>query len=361
VAAERCRVERIEVVEKQRPMHTKEITELKPLQRQMSRKHAPVFVLGCGRSGTTLLYHMILSAGDFAVYRTESNAINLLEPRFGDLSVRKNKERLMEAWIDSNLFLLSGLDAGEIKTKVLAECTNGGDFLRIVMEEIARTQGVRRWADCTPEHLLYLPRIKETIPNALIVHIIRDGRDVALSMEKGNWIRPLPWHKNERRMAIGLYWEWIVNKGRRDGRQLGADYYEVHFEELVSDPPRVLKDLGRFIDHDLDYQRILENGIGSVSEPNTSFKNESKDGEFNPVGRWKGKFPAEELQRFEGLVGKTLEELGYPLATQDRTSSPNSQLMNMRALYRAYFNSKLWLKSNTPLGQWMVTRDLSWI
>src|SRR5215467_9454277 len=52
------------------------------------RNEAPVFVLGCGRSGTTLLYHMILSAGDFAVYRTESNAINLLEPRFGDLSVK---------------------------------------------------------------------------------------------------------------------------------------------------------------------------------------------------------------------------------------------------------------------------------
>src|SRR5690349_13992350 len=54
--------------------------------KMLARKDAPVFVLGCGRSGTTLLYHMLLSAGDFAVYRTESNAINLLEPRFGDLS-----------------------------------------------------------------------------------------------------------------------------------------------------------------------------------------------------------------------------------------------------------------------------------
>ncbi len=53
------------------------------------RSLAPVFVLGCGRSGTTLLYHMLLSAGNFAVYRVESNIINLLEPRFGDLSVRR--------------------------------------------------------------------------------------------------------------------------------------------------------------------------------------------------------------------------------------------------------------------------------
>jgi hypothetical protein len=46
------------------------------------RKTAPVFVLGCPRSGTTVLYHMLLSAGNFAVYRTESNVFNLLVPRF---------------------------------------------------------------------------------------------------------------------------------------------------------------------------------------------------------------------------------------------------------------------------------------
>src|SRR6202040_1999537 len=83
------------------------------------RNGAPVFVLGCGRSGTTLLYHMILSAGDFAVYRTESNAINLLEPRFGDLRIRKNKEKLMDAWVDSKLFRVSGLDACRIRERVL--------------------------------------------------------------------------------------------------------------------------------------------------------------------------------------------------------------------------------------------------
>ena len=75
-----------------------------------TRNEAPVFVLGCGRSGTTLLYHMILSAGDFVVYRTESNAMNLLEPRFGDLSVSRNKEKLMDAWLNSKLFWVSGLD-----------------------------------------------------------------------------------------------------------------------------------------------------------------------------------------------------------------------------------------------------------
>src|SRR5437899_12065049 len=85
------------------------------------RKRAPVFVLGCVRSGTTLLYHMLLSAGGFAVYRTESNAVNLLEPRFGDLSVRRNKEELMEAWLNSKLFRVAGLAAESIWEEIIAE------------------------------------------------------------------------------------------------------------------------------------------------------------------------------------------------------------------------------------------------
>src|SRR2546421_7205149 len=98
-----------------------------------ARSDAPVFVLGCGRSGTTLLYHMLLSAGGFVVYRAESNAINLLEPRFGDLSLKRNKQRLMDAWLASKLFERSGLEAEAIRAKVIAECRNGGDFLRIIM------------------------------------------------------------------------------------------------------------------------------------------------------------------------------------------------------------------------------------
>jgi Sulfotransferase family len=325
------------------------------------RREAPVFVIGCGRSGTTLLYHMILSAGDFAVYRTESNAINLLEPRFGDLNVRRNRERLMDAWLDSKLFTVSGLDEEDIRSKVLENCTNGGNFLRIVMEEIARKQGVRRWADCTPEHLLYLPRIKETIPDALIIHIIRDGRDVALSTEKQGYIKPLPWDRRPRTMVSGLYWEWIVNRGRKDGRDLGRDYIEVHFEELVSDPPRVLGQLGKFIDHNLDYDRILKVGIGSVSEPNTSFHDNSNSKNFNPVGRWREKFSPHDLVTFEALVGETMEDLGYTLSTTDRNLLERAELRRMRAMYRTYFDSKLYLKAQMPLGHLFVTRDLSWL
>lgn len=320
-----------------------------------------MFVLGCVRSGTTLLYHMLLSSGNFAVYRTESNALNLLEPRFGDLSILRNQKRLMRVWLGSKLFERTNLDAKAIQARVFAECGNGGDFLRIVMEEMARQQAVERWADCTPEHILYLPRIKQTIPDALIIHIVRDGRDVALSTQKQGWIQPFPWHRGQDLLAAGLYWEWMVRRGREDGRKLGADYTEVRFEELLSQPRETLARLSGFLDHDLDYDRIQKVGIGSVTEPNTSFQPDSADNTFNPVGRWKSVFPAQDLAAFEELVGETLQELGYPLAAKAPGAGRRPEFRRKRALYHKYFDLKLYLKAQTPLGRVLTTRDLSWV
>ena len=266
------------------------------------RSKAPVFVLGSPRSGTTYLYHVLLSAGNFAIYRAESEVFHLLEPRFGDLSVAANKRRLLKAWFKSRLFTATGLATEKIDKTIMEECRNGGDFLRLVMEEMARHQKVQRWAECTPDHILYLSRIKQTIPNALVIHIIRDGRDVALSMEKQGYPQRLPWDRSPRRMAAGLYWEWIVEKGRKDGAKLGSDYTEVRYEDLIAKPLEALAQLSKFIGQKLDYDEIQRVGIGSVSRPNTSFRKEAGDGSFNPIGRWRKLFSPEEAARFEGLV-----------------------------------------------------------
>ena len=192
------------------------------------RSKAPVFVLGCPRSGTTVLYHMLLSAGNFAVYRAESNVFSVLQPRFGDLRLERNRRELLQYWLKSKLFQVSGLDASAIRDKILRDSHGAGDFLRIVMEETARVQGVERWADSTPDHLLYMREIKREIPDALFVHIIRDGRDVALSYAKQGWAYPFPWDRNQQLAVAGLYWEWIVRKGRKFGRELGRDAPTAH-------------------------------------------------------------------------------------------------------------------------------------
>ncbi len=291
---------------------------------------------------------MLLSAGDFAVYRAESNVFNLLAPRFRGMRTARDRQELLQVWLRSRLFRVSGLEAEEVSSQILTDCRSGGDFLRITMEAMARKQGVRRWADCTPDHLLYMEEIKRQIPNALFVHIIRDGRDVALSYVQQKWSHPLPWDQGEELAVAGLYWEWVVRKGREQGKRLGVDYQEVRFEDLNTNPQQTLAELGSFIQHDLDYARIQRAGIGSVSRPNSSFVKEA-EGSFNPVGRWKSKMPAEKLAAFEDVVGGLLDELRY-----GRSSQPLRGLRlharRLRASYLTMFEMKQWMKT-TPLGR----------
>jgi hypothetical protein len=313
------------------------------------RRKAPVFVLGSPRSGTTLLYDMLLSAGGFAVYLAESNVFNLLAPRFGDFRSRANRKRLLEAWLQSNLFFCSGLDAEPIRRRILEDCENAGDFLRIVMSEICQMQGNERWAENSPEAMLYLPLIKKLIPDALIVHIIRDGRDVASSLGKLRYIRPFPWENRHSLIGCGLYWEWIVQQGRRFGQSAGPDYMEVHFENLLARPQETLDQIGTFIDQPLDYKTIQRVAYGAVSKPNSSFAHQISSVGFNPVGRWKESFSADELVRFERILGKTLQEFGYSPVTLGPAMGENLTTRSIRLLHRTYFVAKLWGKNNSIL------------
>jgi hypothetical protein len=292
---------------------------------------------------------MLLSAGGFAIYLAESNVFNLLVPRFGDLSLRSNREQLMEAWLTSRLFLASGLERDHVRKRILEECRDGGDFLRIVMGEICILQGMHRWAENSPEGMLYLPLIKELIPEALVVHVIRDGRDVATSLGRLRYVRAFPWEERHSLIGCGLYWEWIVQQGRSFGRSAGADYLEIHFEDLLARPQETLNHIGRFIDHPLDYEEIKSVAYGSVSKPNTSFRTEAPNAGFSPVGRWKKSFSPEQLLLFERLVGNTLQDLGYEAATSGPQMGLDFSLKATRLLHRTYFAGKRWYKNSALL------------
>ncbi len=313
----------------------------------------PVFIVGCPRSGTSYLYHLLLSAGGFAEFRTQMNVFDVLEPIYGDLGALKNKAKMMNEWLRSKAFDVSGLEAEEIKAKVLSECRSAGDFLRIVMEEVARKQGVDRWVDSTPTNIPHLLRIKKDFPDARIIHIIRDGRDVALSLDKRGWSRPLPWDWDKGLLAAGLYWEWIVRKGRKLGVRLQPDYFEVRYEDLVNQPAQTLERLAVFLAHDLDYQRIQQASIGSVRNPLTSFKEDLERGQFKPVGRWKDRFPPDQLVLFQNLVGDYLQELGYVLSGSAQVQ-PSFAVKRTRRVYLAYYEFKQWAKINTPLSRLLV-------
>lgn len=314
----------------------------------------PVFIVGCPRSGTSFLYHLLLSAGGFAEFHTQMNVFDVLEPIYGNLGVTRHKKKMMREWLQSKAFRVSGLEAAEIEAKVMVECRSASDFLRIVMDEVAHQQGVERWIDSTPTNIPHMLRIHRDFPEAFFVHIIRDPRDVALSLEKRSWSRPLPWEKDKGLLAAGLYWEWIVRKGRGHGSRLAPKYMEVRYEELVQQPRQALARVGNFIGHDLDYDRIQEASVGSVKNPLTAFKEELKEGRFTPVGRWKDKFPRDQLAQFEDLIGDYMQELDYSRSAASRGHLKLS-VSRSRFIYSLFYEFKQWTKVNTPLSRVMVS------
>jgi len=281
---------------------------------------------------------------------------DLLAPKFGDLGRLKNRQKLMSVWLQSYMCAASGLNPDNIKKKVLSECKSTGHFLRILMEEVAQSQGVDRWAVWGPDNLLYMPQIKEELPDALFIHMIRDGRDVAVSMNKEGWIRPFPWDKRRSLLVAALHWTWKVTRGRQLGRRVLPDYLEVRFEDLVTRNRETLVEIGNFISHDLDYDRIKHRAIGTLSKPNSSFESGREAG-YSPVGRWKQLLSSEDIARIESLMHPLLQELGYPLTASNpvRTSFEWS---TMKVLYPCFFDSKQWLKSHTPLGRFVRTDRL---
>ena len=309
--------------------------------------------MGCHRSGTNLLYDMLLSSGGFAIHRGYLPLYKILIPRFGSMRSRANREQIFATWLRSKGFRRSGLDALQLSAPILNECRTGGDFIRVVMDSMARSQQMQRWALYDPDNVLHLERVKRDIPNALFVHIIRDGRDIALSLKKMGGFRPLPWDrtKTESLVATSLYWEWMVHQGRAHGSRFPADYIEIRYEDLIINPHETLGKLGGFLEHNLDYDQIQRAGLGRLSETNSSFREEGAKEKLNPLGRWKERLTGAEVAAIEETVGECLQENGYELSLPLAERRRSLRHSWMRGVYPAFLSSKLWLKLHTPAGR----------
>jgi len=296
---------------------------------------------------------MLMSAGGFALYRAHLSPFEGLVPRFGSLQKRAEREKLLASWLHSKAFRRTGLDSEFLASRILNDCQSGGDFVRIVMESVAQRQSVARWAAYDPDNVLHIEKLKASIPNALFLHIIRDGRDIAVTLRKMGGFRPWPWQKSRigSLIATALYWEWMVQNGREQGARFSADYLEIHYEELVTSPHESLRKVGAFLDHDLDYDRIRQVGLGRLSETNSSFRDEGASQKTNPIGRWKQKLSQPEVAAIEASVGECLQESGYELSLPAQERKPRTQDRVRRAFYRNFLRTKSWAKLNTPVGR----------
>jgi hypothetical protein len=171
--------------------------------------------------------------------------------------------------------------------------------------------------------VVHLKALSTWFPEARFVHIIRDGRDVALSYLS---IQAGPNSVEE----AAAYWDRFVRRGRRDGRPLGPGrYLEIRYEELVLQPEQRLRDVCAFLG--LTYSRSMTEywKVGHAWVPGARHHVNLSRPPTRGIRDWRNEMSDEQLATFEAVAGPLLEELGYPLAV--RVSAPRRMARLVRA------------------------------
>lgn len=313
------------------------------------KSRGPVFVVGVPRSGTTYVYHLLVSAGLLANFRAETHIFNQLAPRFGGMRRAKDREAALRVFAASDIGARTNVDFSTIRHEVVEKANHAGDFMRIIMDAMAAKQGKTRWGDSTPAHLAHMRQIKAEIPDAKFVHVIRDGRDVAVSLARQGWVRRIWGDRSDPAVAAGLNWSASTRAAIKSGEILRPDYAEVRYEDLLAQPEIELRKLGAFLGESLDYSDVLRHPIGSVSKPNSSFKEESA---ASPLGRWKTELDPETAGLLRAAIAPELRLLGYESGGPRR-----NEATLLRCFYFASFRLKAALRAMPIISSRLVSLD----
>ena len=271
----------------------------------MNASH-PFFIVGSARSGTTLLRLMLDAHPDVSV-PPEARIITALwkgreevevDEFLRDMEAHKSKSEVFRGW---------GLDPAAVREQL----GHGGqarysDLIEACYLAYAGARGKRRWGVKTPGFVERIPFISGLFPQARFIHLIRDGRDVALSYSG------VPFGPKTVAKAARL-WSRRVSAGRRYGADLGpARYLEMRYEEFVSDDATQLKRLCDFLD--LPFDEAMLNPSRQASTINPKHVEQNRFVTERPrtgVRSWQSEMPDKHIEVFEAVAGSLLSELGY--------------------------------------------------
>jgi hypothetical protein len=271
----------------------------------------PIFIVGAPRSGTTLLAAMLaahsrLSCGP--------------ETRFFRFLANADPGKLIdsESWPGKALeYLFSvklvdvpvpqhyGLSREEIFGYLEKRPPDIPSILSALTEQYMLREGKSRWIEKSPEHLKCVRDIRKYFPNSPIIRIIRDPRDVALSLQK------VPWARRdflENLMLWRDYDDCSAAFFREDG-----NCQTVYYENLVQTPIPELKQLCAFLGEEFEYQMLeTSRSAGNViAENETWHRIVHRPVDRNRVGVWKRELPKELNRVAEALIGDRLIKYGY--------------------------------------------------
>ena len=279
-----------------------------------------VFIVGCPRSGTTLLQRMVNAHPDIAII-----------PEIWELSrLYENRDCVTSDGLVTPAFLHTLLEKGgfgrytplPMSRQELEDIAASGrpiryaDLISLLFDRYGETTGKPFVGDKTVGNTLYVGTLHTLWPEAKIVHLIRDGRHVclsALSWRKAGKLaqRFVTWNEDPVTTAA-LWWEWHVRRGREAGSSLGSDvYYELRYKSLVARPAMESARLCAFLGVRYDDAMLRFHEARMRREPGL----DAKHAWLPPtpgLRDWRSQMSDEHVERFEAVAGDLLDELTYP-------------------------------------------------
>jgi hypothetical protein len=308
------------------------------------RAPAP-FVVGVNRSGTTLL-RMMLDAHPELTIPPETHFVPELIEVAGDGAA--DPEALLGTITSQREWGDFGLTEEELLERFRSfDPLTAGDALRSFYEAYAAKQGKPRWGEKTPIYVKSMRAIEGALPEARFVHVIRDGRDVALSIRD----RATKDHPIDR---IAHRWVRRITRARQQAKRL-RHYKEIRYESLILDTEPTLREVLDFYelpwsDDVLDYHR---RSAERLEEMQRALPDQGKRTELSVerrmmtharttekpdprrVSRWRESMDRGDRELFESIAGPLLEELGYATGdgpgTEPRPAEPKPDAAEAQA------------------------------
>jgi hypothetical protein len=278
------------------------------------------FIVGVPRSGTTLLRFMLDAHSQLAIPPETGFLPGLIEARPSSAEAIVKFVSCYPTWPD---FGMSTQQLREAISISAHEQVNLAQAVRAFYGLYATRHGKQHWGDKTPNYLTRMTHISQLLPEARFVHIIRDGRDVAVS------VRPLFFSPSSDIAGIAQDWVTRIRVARQAARKL-PHYLEVMYEELVREPETVLGRICAFLE--LPYESSMLRYYQHVPERLTEHKSRiNPDGSVlisheqrvqnqrltmqspqeSRIGRWRKVLTQSEIAVYQRVAGDLLEELGY--------------------------------------------------
>jgi hypothetical protein len=276
---------------------------------------APIFLTGFARSGTTWFNRLFRDYFD-AGFVNEGQFIVSFGQRlssYGDLRAGDQRRRLLADLSKDPFFeILKRNYSADIDWNRVAGVQPTFDAIVIeTLRQIATQTGKTRIGSKYPIFGWHLDLINRLFPTCRVVHVIRDGRDCALSQKHMVW-----GHQNI--YASALHWRNYLHKARRDGSAMAGRYFEIRYEDLLSDPEQSMAALEQFI-------------TGTIGPVTQRFVANSKQLRREKIAAWRRDMQPASQALFEGVAGDALEQAGYPL-----TGNVHRASILMRGVYVAH-------------------------